>query len=77
MMMQFDIWIPAYNLAIEYQGRQHYHANHFWEEFVVQWIRDEEKMMTSTNLFGITLIHIPYWWQMEDETLSSLISQVL
>jgi hypothetical protein len=25
--MQLDIWIPQYNIALEYQGAQHYDVN--------------------------------------------------
>lgn len=70
-----DIFIPQWKVAIEYQGDQHYKAV-YKGDFVrcVGWflmsestrafrqrIRDERKKM-ELEQHGITLIHIPYWW---------------
>jgi hypothetical protein len=29
--MQLDVWVPTHNLAIEYQGSQHYNDNPFFQ----------------------------------------------
>jgi hypothetical protein len=59
--MELDIYLPSLNLAFEYQGEQHYFYHFLYgSNFKVQ-KRDENKVEICKKL-GITLIHIPYWW---------------
>lgn len=79
-LMELDIYIPALNLAFEYQGKHHYtdkESEHFQisDEFklLVQ-IKDEEKREACKSE-NITLIAIPYWWDQSKSTLLDLLSQ--
>jgi hypothetical protein len=67
--MQLDIWVPEYNLALEYQGEHHYYDIHsaygtgstskmFHE-------RDQEKKRMCIEK-GVFLICIPYWYILLD-----------
>jgi hypothetical protein len=44
-MMEVDIWLPQYNLAVEYQGEQHFHTTPFAsaEDVIKQQRRDAAK----------------------------------
>ena len=73
---ELDIFIPALQLALEYQGEQHYDdmpAAGFGAaglEFVQS--RDKMKERLANDL-SIKIIYIPYWW---DQTFSSLQSSI-
>jgi len=65
--MSYDIYIQNLNVAIEYQGEQHFHPVDYFggeESFEKQKIRDEEKMRLSKE-HGIKLVYINY-----DEVIS-------
>jgi len=51
--MELDLYIPALDLALEYQGSQHYSS---WSQR-----RDDEKMHACSDV-GLTLVRVPYWW---------------
>ena len=65
--MELDIWVPNLNLAIEYQGEQHYWSREEMDGWKVSsdllelQDRDQEKREACENL-GITLVEIPYTW---------------
>jgi hypothetical protein len=70
--MQFDVFIPKYSLAFEYQGEQHYHEVHALGS---QWQyadKDEQKRI-GCNIKGITLIEVPYWWDFQQKSLRDTI----
>jgi hypothetical protein len=74
--IQSDIWIPRYNISIEYQGRQHYEHNNTWGDGLShQMLQDIHKKRLLQSM-EITLIHIPFWWNFELESLLSTISKV-
>jgi hypothetical protein len=67
--MELDVYIPSLQVALEYQGRQHYKKlASFGSKSQQQ--RDEEKREACKEL-GIALIEIPYWW---NNSLSNLAS---
>lgn len=74
--MEVDIWLPELQLAIEYQGEQHYHnlENIFGQHgcSVAYRARDIEKMLTCTEM-GITMAEIPYWWDRSQDSLFQLL----
>ena len=70
---ELDIFIPALQLALEYQGQHHYDdlpAGFGGIELLQS--RDEEKEKLAKDL-NIKIIYIPYWW---DQSLSSLLSSL-
>jgi hypothetical protein len=74
--LQLDIWIPRYNIAFEYQGRQHYLPdNHFIRTFEEQVERDQRKKIACMDA-SIQLIGIPYWWDFDSNALFGTIMKV-
>ncbi len=72
LKMQLDVFIQENNLAMEYQGEQHY-ADIF--SLGVQWRysqRDEEKRV-ACKAQGISLIEVPYWWDFNPDSLQATI----
>jgi len=70
--MEFDFWSSSLNLAIEYQGEQHYMQSTLSKSREIQLQLDEEKRQTCEQ-FGVSLVAIPYWW---NGTLESLIDSI-
>ena len=72
-IMELDIFIPALQLALEYQGEQHYDdlPAGFSSVEALQ-SRDVEKEKLAKDL-NIKIIYIPYWW---DQSLTSLLSSI-
>ena len=69
--LEYDIFIPALNLALEYQGEQHFDdmpATFPGIELFL--MRDQWKESFSEQLL-VRLIYIPFWW---DKSFSSLLS---
>lgn len=62
--LRFDFYIPSKNIAIEYQGIQHYKPYSFGSKSLIEYesqvIRDNIKRQFSINN-GIELIEIPYY----------------
>eukprot|EP01125_Pyxidicula_operculata_P005516 TRINITY_DN1952_c0_g1_i5.p1 TRINITY_DN1952_c0_g1~~TRINITY_DN1952_c0_g1_i5.p1 ORF type:complete len:453 (-),score=35.59 TRINITY_DN1952_c0_g1_i5:3-1361(-) len=74
--VEFDIWIPEYRLALEYQGEQHYFGVKSRLDTAYS-VRDKEKQKIS-NKHQITLIEIPYWWTGDKTSLcESILSKRL
>jgi hypothetical protein len=73
--MTVDIWIPHYRIGLEFQGKQHYMATNFLGDFELQLRRDTEKSM-ACKMANITLIAIPYWWDMQASSLSATLRKV-
>jgi hypothetical protein len=75
---ELDIWIEEHNLALEYQGPQHFNEipGSGFRDFEDQQRRDIEKKTICIES-GITLVQIPYWWDGTIESLSSTLHQYL
>eukprot|EP01125_Pyxidicula_operculata_P020364 TRINITY_DN7515_c0_g1_i3.p1 TRINITY_DN7515_c0_g1~~TRINITY_DN7515_c0_g1_i3.p1 ORF type:complete len:268 (-),score=47.11 TRINITY_DN7515_c0_g1_i3:290-1093(-) len=71
--IQLDIFIPELSLAVEYQGQQHYVQINLFGEFRSFIENDRQKAIACKNA-NITLIHIPYWWDLSE---SSLVGTIL
>jgi hypothetical protein len=80
-VLEYDFYLPNYNIAIEYQGRQHYEPVDFagkgqkWaeEQFILNQKRDEIKR-DYCNKNNIKLLEIPYW---HFDNISSILSKTL
>ena len=73
--IELDIYIPALNLAFEYNGQQHYdEILGGFSPIEVNKSRDQEKQSLCLS-HNIHLIDIPYWWDQNSTSLSILISQ--
>ena len=79
--MRFDIYCPDYNLAIEYQGKQHYEPVDFagkgdeWAkyQFKVGQQRDNIKRQYCQQN-NIKLIEIPYW---DYDNIDNIVKQII
>lgn len=73
--MELDIFIPQLSLAFEYQGEHHFHSTpRFGQEDEYQ-ERDKEKLeLCAKN--GITLIRVPFWWDLSTASLMATIHRV-
>ena len=70
--MELDIFIPNFNLAIEYQGEHHFFVIHGEKELRSCQIRDEEKRKACKK-YGVKLIEINYNDPINEEYIYSLI----
>eukprot|EP01114_Cavostelium_apophysatum_P023792 TRINITY_DN9076_c0_g1_i1.p1 TRINITY_DN9076_c0_g1~~TRINITY_DN9076_c0_g1_i1.p1 ORF type:complete len:404 (-),score=59.76 TRINITY_DN9076_c0_g1_i1:239-1450(-) len=66
--VQFDIFIPSLHLAFEFQGIQHYKPGYLPSSLTDIRGRDLEKKKLCESA-GITLIEVPYWWDLRKESL--------
>ena len=68
--ISFDIFIPELNIALEYDGEQHFEEVHQTLGFleITQYSDKQKKIIAKENF--IRLIKIPYWW---DRTSPSLL----
>ncbi len=70
--MTLDIFLPELQLAVEYQGNQHYKMHFLFGSPSDQQQRDAEKRQQCRKL-GISLIEVPYWW---DKNKASLVATI-
>ena len=59
--LELDIFLPALNIAFEYQGEQHYEDVSHYGSNESNKMRDHEKQRLCANA-DIRLVLIPYWW---------------
>jgi hypothetical protein len=75
--MTFDVWIPKLNLALEYQGTQHY-SDYQWmgeDRLDIQFFRDRRKL-DACKSNNIHIIQVPHWWDGGIDSLFSTIGKV-
>ena len=71
--MEFDIFIPSYNLAFEYQGEHHYNdIPSGFANFELYSDRDRSKLSLSYDN-QINIIYVPFWWDISLPSLQSTI----
>jgi len=66
--MRFDIFLPHLNLAIEYQGQQHYEDQNVFGDSELRRRQDEKKAELCKKK-GVSLVQVPYWWDKRTESL--------
>ena len=75
--MSYDIFISGLNIAIEYQGKQHFEpVDYFGGEEAFQKVkkRDAEKKKLSEEN-NVQLIYINYWEDVTPELIQQRIEQ--
>jgi hypothetical protein len=70
--MELDIYFPFLALAFEYQGSQHYNNVGLLGSAKAVQNRDKEKQRACQK-YGITLIHVPYTWKRDKESIMQMI----
>jgi hypothetical protein len=76
--VQLDIWIPYFNLAIEYQGVQHYIEDGFvhGDATMTNMNRRDRMKEDICNRYHISLIVFPFWWNLDVPTVQNIIDKV-
>eukprot|EP01124_Arcella_intermedia_P022552 TRINITY_DN3388_c1_g1_i1.p1 TRINITY_DN3388_c1_g1~~TRINITY_DN3388_c1_g1_i1.p1 ORF type:complete len:479 (-),score=72.36 TRINITY_DN3388_c1_g1_i1:7-1443(-) len=72
--VELDLYLPQRNLAIEYQGEQHYNNLEkagFLPLHQRTLLDSQKKEICSLN--KIQLIHVPYWWDQKLESLRDMV----
>lgn len=73
--MELDIWVPGYNLAIEYQGEQHYHNLQQMSSSLALSYHERDKLKEEKcKDLNIRLVVVPYWWDQSLESLKELMN---
>jgi len=70
--MVFDIFVPSFNMMLEYHGHQHYYDHHLFGYVKPQQERDDIKRKACQHQ-GITFLEVPYWWQRDKESIVTLL----
>ena len=72
--MELDVYIDDLGLAFEYQGEQHYSSHYIYGSPLLVQRRDKEKIEACNNN-QITLIVVPFWWDLKRSSLAATICQ--
>ena len=76
---RFDFFIPSLNIAIEYDGKQHFEAVDYWggEETLKRTQESDALKNDFCEYMGIDLLRIPYWeFDNIDEIVTNFIDTV-
>ncbi len=68
------MFIPSLSLALEYQGQQHYFSTTMYGSAAKRQQVDHLKMEIAQQ-DGITLIHVPFWWDKSPSSLAATIQR--
>jgi hypothetical protein len=68
----WQVFIPQYSLALEYQGETHYFSSHIFGKASDRKQVDQIKRKYAEQI-GVTLISIPFWWDKSPHSLASTI----
>ena len=68
--LEYDIFVPALNIAVEYQGEQHYDDMPGGPFAGIELNQDRDTAKRSLSQFyNIHLLIIPYWWDLSNTSL--------
>lgn len=76
--MSYDVFISGLNIAIEYQGKQHFEPIEYFggeKAFYELKVRDKEKFKLSLE-HGIKLIYINYWEEITENLILDKINDL-
>lgn len=73
--MELDVFVPALNLAFEYQGQHHFADHYLFGSHRDVVARDLEKASRCAAA-NIVLIPIPYWWNKSAGSVAAEIAAV-
>jgi len=71
--MELDVYIPSLNLALEYNGVQHYMNTGYISPSNEHTKQRDVHKATECMKAGITLIAVPYWWNRKIGSLKATI----
>jgi len=71
-LLEFDVFVKSCNMAIEFQGNYHFFDILTLGEHELFATRDLEKAVTCA-FQNVSLLEVPYWWDMDKESLVSTI----
>ena len=71
--VSFDLYIPQYQLAIEYHGEHHFNEIPSFGSLELYQARDNEKKKLCEE-HNIQLVTVPYWWDKSSDSLSKFIN---
>eukprot|EP00026_Physarum_polycephalum_P000761 Phypoly_transcript_00762.p1 GENE.Phypoly_transcript_00762~~Phypoly_transcript_00762.p1 ORF type:complete len:886 (-),score=68.50 Phypoly_transcript_00762:72-2729(-) len=71
--MELDIYLPEISLALEYQDPHHYFSVWYASKPLETYQQRDAMKAQAAVVRGITLIHVPFWW---DGTRESLIGTI-
>src|SRR5690606_16506540 len=74
--LQFDVFIPALNIAVEYQGEQHFYdlpSSFAFSDLYSQ--KDAEKCDYAREK-KIHLFIIPYWWDRSIDSVANMLNSL-
>lgn len=77
--LSYDVFIAGLNIAIEYQGKQHFEPVEFFcgeKAFIETQHRDEIKRRLSREN-GIKLIYVNYWEDINDDLIKSKLNPLI
>ena len=73
--VQFDIFLVKRNIAFEYHGIHHYEDNPAAFGNLDLYISADSEKKKICQKFNIPLIVVPYWWDLELNSLSDIIKE--
>eukprot|EP00026_Physarum_polycephalum_P012645 Phypoly_transcript_12971.p1 GENE.Phypoly_transcript_12971~~Phypoly_transcript_12971.p1 ORF type:complete len:364 (+),score=48.65 Phypoly_transcript_12971:95-1093(+) len=72
--LTLDIYVPAYRLGFEFQGKQHYTPKNGNSLFAsLRLLESDVEKRKLCQLAGIHVTEVPYWWDGNKESLERLI----
>ncbi|NJM11811.1 MAG: hypothetical protein HC889_07920 [Synechococcaceae cyanobacterium SM1_2_3] len=77
--LELDIWLPEYQLGIEYQGEQHYNVIEHWggKEGLEKRIANDKKKRWLCNKLGYHLIEIKYTEEISEELVKKKVAKAI